>query len=217
MLSNDGFIVLAFGRAINIIQFFSIVEWMKKASIRIFLEKDVNDAEGLGEKKRKLSNFAVDIFMVVKWIFVSCVLIAGIYSNIIALLVLYLLFYNAFSYFLYHGWGSSFDPPKLVGAAALQRERKRLLSFLLAIFFSFVGFAYVYAVCIPERLEWPTSPNWLDAIYLSISNSFTLTYSGFQPLDQLARGALLLQVLNVLIFLTVLIGNSVPSVGRSKT
>lgn len=130
--------------------------------------------------------------------------------------VSYLLFFNLFSYFYYHAWGSDYPAPQLSPVESRWRDRRRLVSFLQAVLFSLLGFAYLYAFQAQSHLQWPTEPGRLDAVYLSVSNSFTLTYEGFQPSDQVGRGLLLAQVLNMFVFVAVLIGNAVPEVGRSE-
>lgn len=210
---DDGFIIRSVSRSVKLLQALSAVELWKQLGAALLRRKN---AQLTDEALRRNANLWIDWFIVIKWALVGALFWLAQDGWVALTVVSYLLFFNVFSYFYYHGWGSEYDPPKLPPRAILQRDRRRLVSFLLAFFFSLLGFAYLYAVQLPHRLEWPTEPNGLDAIYLSVSNSFTLTYSGFQPYDQLARGVLLLQVLNVFVFLAVLIGNAVPSVGRSE-
>ncbi len=209
---DDGFIINLVARSVRALQVLSVVELWKWLGIALLRRRN---AQPTAEVLRRNANLWIDWFIVFKWVLVGGLFWFAQDGWLASAVVSYLLFFNVFSYFYYHGWGSEHEPFKLPRNAALQRDRRRLVSFLLAFSFSFLGFAYLYAVQLPHRLEWPTEPNSLDAIYLSISNSFTLTYSGFQPCDQLARGVMLLQVLNVFVFLSVLIGNAVPSVGRS--
>lgn len=210
---TDGFLVLVFARLFSFIQLFSAVEWVKKLGLFLLEKKKANCGP---EDYRRAANLWIDLFVLAKWI---CVIVFTVFSSsgmFSLLLVSYLLFFNCFSYFIYHGWGSGHTVSNLTDEEQLRRDRRRLIGFLQAVFFSFLGFAYLYAFQISDRLEWPVHPNFLDGLYLSLSNSFTLTYSGFQPKDQLSRGVLLLQVVNMLFFITILVGNSVPSVGRSS-
>jgi len=155
--------------------------------------------------------------MVMKWAWLLVCIYRGFDGPIALIGTVYLLVFNLFSYSFYHGWGSDHTPPILAYDEAIWRDRRRMMSFLLAFAFSIVGFAYIYANHIHTSLEWPSTPNALDGLYLSVSNAFTLTYEGFQPCDQFGRGVLLLQVVNTLIFLTVLIGNAIPQVGQTGT
>ena len=209
---DDGFIIKLVAHSVKVLQALSVVERWKQLGVALLRRKN---AQPTVEVLRRNANLWIDCFIVFKWVLVGGLFWFSQGGWLASVVVSYLLFFNVFSYFYYHGWGSKHETPKLPQNAILQRDRRRLVSFLLAFFFSLLGFAYLYAIQLPHRLEWPTEPNKLDAIFLSVSNSFTLTYSGFQPCDQLARGVLLLQVLNVFVFLTVLIGNAVPSVGRS--
>ena len=209
----DGFLIVLFSRFFAILQAVSAVEWMKKFGFYILARSEKNHSP---EDFRRVANLWIDVFIVAKWLVVTVFLLLSCKGFLPLFVVSYLLFFNCFSYFIYHGWGSGYSAANLPVEAQLRRDRRRLISFLQAVFFSFLGFSYLYSCQIYGRLEWPTHPNFLDGLYLSLSNSFTLTYSGFQPKDQIARGVLLLQVINMLVFVTILIGNSVPVVGRSS-
>lgn len=210
--ANDGFIIRFAAWCISALQAVSAVEHWKRYGEARLRRRVANPSD---EELRRNANVWIDSFVVLKWLIVLALLLASQGGWVAAILMVYLLFFNLFSYFYYHGWGSQYQPPRLSRDEGLARDRRRLISFLLAFMFSIFGFAYLYAIQIPSRLEWPSEPNLLDAVYLSISNSFTLTYNGFQPRDQVSRGILLLQLINVFVFLTVLIGNAIPSVGRS--
>lgn len=210
---NEGFIIRIVACGVAGLQKLSAVEHWKKLGQAFLMRK--HDAPS-DEALRKNANLWIDWFILLKWALVFGLIWRMENGWLAGTVVSYLLFFNLFSYFYYHGWGSDYDPPRLDRAKAMRRDRRRLVSFLLAFLFSIFGFAYLYATQIACHLEWPSNPNRLDALYLSISNSFTLTYEGFQPKDQLARGVLLLQLINVFLFLTVLIGNAIPTVGRSE-
>lgn len=211
---SDGFLIVMFSRLFVILQAASAVEWFKKFGLYLFANSQKSPSP---EECRRIANLWIDAFIVSKWFTVMALIFFSCEGILALFFVCYLLFFNCFSYFIYHGWGSAYTVVNLSKDAQLIRDRRRLISFLQAIFFSFLGFAYLYSNQIQGRLEWPSSPNFLDGLYLSVSNSFTLTYSGFQPEDQLARGVLLLQVINMLVFVTILVGNSVPLVGRSNS
>lgn len=211
--SSDGFIIVFLSFVISQLHGLSLVEWLK--SFGLWISKTGTEPRAI-EEVRRTSNFCIDLFILLKWIVVCGFFAAGSEGRIALLVTAYLLFYNTFSYFYYHGWGSGYQIEQLSKDAALERDRRRLVSFLLAFFFTFVCFAYIYGYQYPSRFSWPTEPNRLDALYLSVSNSFTLTYEGFQPNDKIARGILLLQVVNVFVFVSVLIGSAIPSVGRSS-
>lgn len=210
---NEGFIIRIAAQMVSGLQKLSAVEHWKRLGEAVLRIRNEAPSD---ETLRRNANLWIDWFIVLKWVFVGVLIWKMEDGWLAGTAVCYLLFFNAFSYFFYHGWGSDLTPPKLDPEETIKRDRRRLVSFLLAFLFSILGFSYLYAAQIPLRLDWPTSQNWLDALFLSVSNSFTLTYEGFQPKDQLARGVLLLQLMNVFLFLTVLIGNAIPSIGRSE-
>jgi hypothetical protein len=205
---ENGFNIQVFGWLISRLQDVSLVELFKQFGVYLRKRRsaDCSDIE-----IRSAANLWVDIFVISKWLLLLLFFIFQVNGFASFLMISYLLFFNLFSYFVYHAWGSDFGPPP----PSIERDRRRLMNFLQAFFYSIVGFAYLYFIHFPCNYVWPTEANWLDAIYLSISNSFTLTYEGFQPKDRGGRGLLLLQVANVFVFLTILISNSVPNLTQS--
>lgn len=208
--SENGFLVVAVTFLIRCMHVLSLVEWVKFFGLRVFWREEKS-----GRSIRCAANFWIDVFMVAKWAWLIACIWRGLDGQIALLGTSYLIAFNLFSYSFYHGWGSDHEPPSLDYSEAIWRDRRRMMSFLLAFAFSVVGFGYIYTTHIHMSLEWPSTPNRLDGLFLSLSNAFTLTYEGFQPCDQLGRGVLLAQVLNTLIFLTVLIGNAIPNVGQT--
>jgi hypothetical protein len=211
---NDGFVILLVAKAVHLLHYLSPVEWVKHLGQAVSLaSSEVSNAEEL----RRTANIWIDVFIVSKWLTVGLLFCYRQNSWIALIFVSCLLFYNLFSYFYYHAWGSAFQVSGLSSERLLWRDRRRLVSFLLAIAFSFFGFAYLYSLQFPIYFQWPAGPSFREALYLSVSNSFAITVDGFEPLTSLARWLLILQVLNMFVFLTVLIGNSIPSVGRGST
>jgi hypothetical protein len=211
--SRDGFIIILFGGIVRLLHTLSAVEWLKSGALAIARWRG---QASTAEAKRTIANLAIDVFVVAKWAFLVTAFACGLTSSIVFLLTGYLLFFNLFSYFYYHAWGSQFPSHQLSEDALHKRDQRRLLSFLLAIAYSFLGFAYLYAFQFASHFQWPPEAGRTDALLLSICNSFTLTYGGYQPLDPLSRSLLVAQVLNMFVFITILVANSIPNLSRER-
>ncbi|WP_299212207.1 hypothetical protein [uncultured Tateyamaria sp.] len=182
---------------------------MKWITVRLFLSRKPC---GSDDEQRASANVAIDLFIFIKWSVVLAALIVRPTSDVWLYVIIYLISYNLFSYFYYHAWGGG-EP---VSARDKGRQQRRLFSFLQAFFFSILGFAFIYLVPLCEDVSWPEQVNGWDALLLSISNSFTLTYEGFQPTTRLGRTVLVIQVLNSFFFLTVLVANSLPNLSSGE-
>lgn len=163
------------------------------------------------DERKAAKNFAIDLFLIVKWLVVvlafSCEW-TGLWAE---LLVWYLIAANLFTYFYHHVWGNGFAL-----SDDLDSQRRRYVNFLLSLAFYVVCYAYLYEFHYASEIGWPD--NLIDttnAIYLSIANAFTLTYGGFSPLSQTARVLFASELINTFFFFTIIIVNSIPS-GRSK-
>ncbi len=163
--------------------------------------------------KRKCSTIAIDIFILSKWFLLIYLWVNNINSEISKYLIFYLIYSNLFTYFYYHSWGSKFTQRN--DAEALKRN---FINYLLAIAYYLACYAYLYQVHYVEMLKVNeelfdiSTLDYINAIYLSVSTAFTLTYSGIQPLTQEIRIVFLTQLINTFLFFTIIITNSVPTV-----
>lgn len=197
---QNGFIILGFGCLINGILKLSLAECIKYYAKKILSNWQPRSAAGLG----------IDVYITVKWLVLILILYIGSSNYFSLFLICYFLFFDLFNYFYFHSWGTESQYSKLTDKEQFLRERRRFVTFLLAVLYSIFGFSTIYFLFIPSELCWPSEPNLIDAVLLSVSNSFTLTYDGFSPDSQIGRSVLVSQVLSMFMFLTVLISNSVP-------
>jgi len=80
-----------------------------------------------------------------------------------------------------------------------------------------VCYAYLYQFQYAQQIGWPENViDIMNALYLSISTAFTLTYGGFTPLTQTARVLFATELINTFFFFTIIIVNSVPSNQNSE-
>jgi len=167
--------------------------------------------------KRKCSTLAIDIFILSKWVLLIYLWVNNINNEISKYLIFYLIYSNLFTYFYYHSWGSRYDQRNDVEAL-----KRNFINYLLAITYYLACYAYLYQVHYVDMLKINTdlfdvnTMDYINAIYLSVSTAFTLTYSGIQPLTQEIRIVFLTQLINTFLFFTIIITNSVPSIYKQE-
>lgn len=161
---------------------------------------------------RSYSIFAVDIYQLFKWGILLCFWIGGYTNSISKIVIYYLIYSNLFVYFYYHTWGSKFAQRRDKEAL-----RKNFINYLMAIAFYLCSYAYLYQfhyanmILIDAQYLDIKYLDYVNAIYLSVSTAFTLTYNGFQPLTQEIRNVFLTELINTFLFFTIIISNSIPS------
>lgn len=166
---------------------------------------------GIPSKKSKdyvKTRFAVDIFIIFKWILVSVFWIFSVKSIIVTIIVWYLLITNVLSHFYHHLWIRNL---LIDHHNNLDRMRRRFLTLSLAISFSFFGFAYLYAVPYFDFFQWEegTIIFW-DSIFYSISNSLTMSFGSVVPIYSVGHTVSAVQLLIMFIFFSVLLSVSIP-------
>jgi hypothetical protein len=209
MTNSNGPLIIGIRGLVEALQWLSVVEWMKWLAVRQLVNRNPSASS---DERRSFANNAIDVFIIIKWLVVLVALVTRAEGETWSYVLTYLVFFNLFSYFYYHAWGGGYP----VSPGDKDRQQRRLLSFLQAFFFSIFAFAYIYLVPLCEDVLWPEQANGLDALLLSVSNSFTLTYEGFQPATRLGRAVLVIQVLNSFFFLTVLVANSLPNLSGGE-
>ncbi|GAB6069907.1 hypothetical protein JCM30760_10040 [Thiomicrorhabdus hydrogeniphila] len=153
------------------------------------------------------SNIAIDIFQVSKWVLLIYLWVTNNNSTTSFLIIAYLMFTNLFTYFYYHVWGSKFS--QRLDKDTLNRK---FVNFLLAVSFYLACYAYLYHCHYSDFISWPDGQiDWVNATYLSVSTTFTLTYGGFSPLTQQIRIIFMTELVTTFLFLAIIISNSVPN------
>jgi hypothetical protein len=161
---------------------------------------------------RSYSTIAIDIYQIFKWGLLVFFWLSENNSLTSKLIIYYLIYSNLFVYFYYHTWGSKYKQRN-------DREalKKNFLNYLMAIAFYLFSYAYLYKfhyngmILIDSKLLNISVLDSINAIYLSISTAFTLTFGGFQPLTQEVRVVFLSELINTFLFFTIIVSNSIPS------
>lgn len=201
----NGFIFPFFNALINVLYYTNLVELFKffgKICARLSSEQPISK-----ERIIQFSNIAIDIFQLFKWGILIFFWMAS-YDTITAkLIIAYLIYSNLFVYFYYHVWGSKYNQ-----RSDRETLNRKFLNYLLAIAFYLCCYAYLYQFHYSQIIKWPENEiDFLNAIYLSVANAFTLTYPGFEPLTQQARTLFMTELINTFLFFTIIMANSVPN------
>ena len=152
-------------------------------------------------------SFAIDLYEVGKWAVVIWFVVFSIQNRFALILIVYLLASNLFSHFYYHIWHEN----SLKGKIGALQSRRRFLSFVLALVFSFVAYSYVFSVfrC---SFDWPEGHfSTINSLFFSISNAFTLVYGDTGPNDASGYYLAASQVAYTFFFVVIIIVQSIPT------
>ncbi|HDO1310417.1 hypothetical protein ACE1B4_13180 [Aeromonas veronii] len=152
-------------------------------------------------------NIAIDVFQIFKWAILLFFWGCNFTEKSCEIIIWYFISSNLFTYFYYHVWGSNYAQHQ-----TRESMNRRFVNTMLAISYYIASYAYLYQYHYFSQLKWADNKiDLINAIYLSIANSFTLAYEGFAPLTQDVRVVLISQTINTFLFFTIIIGNSIPN------
>jgi len=197
---RNGIIYPIFNWCIKILYYINVVEWLKKALVKIF--KGCFD-------KIAISRFAVDSFILFKWGFVLILMKYHYENDSITFIVWYLIWSNIYTYFYYHIWKD--DSANSIHSNPT-RLRRRFITLLTSIGFSNLSFAYLYRIPYYKSFDWKLEiPKNIQSLWYSCANSLTANYEYVKPLDKTGTDLTIIQLAISFIFLTMILGNSTPS------
>ena len=195
-------ILSVFQAVVCVFWWLSIIEHLK--ALAIFLSS--RGAVGDQEKHLAARSIAIDLYEILKWLALASFFVLGSASPLAVAVTAYLLASNLFSHFYYHIWRDS--PAAIITHQQMQR---RLTSFVLAFAFAILAFGFVY-YSIPSQISWPDNEvSIVNALYLSVANTFTLTYGDAGPASGDARALFVSQVVYAFVFVVMIIAKSLPS------
>lgn len=183
--------------------YLNAVEYVKKFTAFIYKSRnpDKPNDDRTGE------NFGIDLFIILKWILISVLIVCKIDSYISLLVTYYLIAANTYSYFYYHVWDE-----RAFADMSVERSKRRFVNFLISIAFYIYCYAYIYYVHVPCEILWPDhNVDFINSAYLSLATAFTLTYGGFAPETQFVRVLFASELINTFVFLTIIVSNSIPT------
>lgn len=205
---NNGFIYPLVDGLVQFLKFFNLAELFKLIAR--------NSAKGWFVLKKKplertclitASNIGIDAYQIFKWGALFIIWSNGWGNRLSLILIAYLVFSNAFSYFYYHVWGSNFQQ---VGGR--ESSRRRFINMLMAILYYLACYACIYHVHYAHFFSWPGGgPDFINAIYLSLEKAFAPSYAYLHSAPFTLRIIMISEVLNTFLFFTVIFSSSVPN------
>lgn len=205
---KNGILYTFFKLIFDNFRFLTLVEFFK------FLAKKINPKKNNLDYKLLYSRNAVDIFMLLKWMFILIIARFSYSNNFVLIIVWYLLITNIYSYFYYHIWS---DEALNTSSFEKDRIRRRFLNLILAIGFSNFCFAYLYKL--PYHLDFNWSNNIITfqkAIWFSLSNSIGGNYNAVKPINDFSNSVSMIQLIITFIFITIIVGKSIPQTNSKK-
>ena len=177
-------------------EWINLVEYFKMIAVKIWPAQKV-----------AASRFAVDLFIVLKWLLIALVWVNQLNNLFIISLVWYLIISNLYTYFYYHTWKANLAS----GTFDLDGVKRRFLNLLFAVSFNILCFGYLYAVPYSSNFNWsnPSSKN-VDAFLFSVSNTITIEFEYVVGITKLAQAISMMESATTFIFLTIILSNSIP-------
>lgn len=200
----------------------NLVEYFKKFAVWMCSFKVVK-VQNSEEREIKIKSLAIDIYKLIKLVFLLSIWIFNVRSNFVTVIVIYLIITTLMTYLKYHFWNKNRNND-------FERNRRRFLSMILS--FGFIVLAYGYLYDIPfentivkqsivlveedekEDLNGCEVINWDEALLYSISNSFGGNYSNIVAVNKLGDWLSLSQVIITFSYLTFIFSKSVFGEGN---
>lgn len=199
---KNGFIYIIFNFMFEKLKYLNLVELFKYVA-----EKVIPSPSNQDDKNIYIRN-AVDLFIILKWLFVVATWKFQYNSNFITIVVWYLIITNVYTYLYYHVWDKeSLNTENFL----IDRVRRRFITLMQSIFFSNICFAYLYNV--PYRIDFTWSAAKTDcikSIWFSISNSLAANYSEVCAFTDFGNNVAMVQLIITFVFITIILGKSIP-------
>ena len=186
----------------------TLVEWFKYFAVKLNPDKNSID------KRLTYSRVSVDLFIILKWLFVLILAKLDLSNCFLTFFVWYLLLTNIYTYFYYHIWT---EEALNTENFAIDRIRRRFINLMLAVGYSDLCFAYLYKLPYVKELQWSdNSITFLKSIWYSISNSLAANYEGVSASSDLGNSIAMTQLIITFIFVTIILGKSIPQTNSNQ-
>lgn len=205
---HNGYLYPFVNKCLTFLKYLNLVEGFKYIGQKL-TPKNCSD-----EIKIKYSRISVDLFIITKWLFIILLWIFKVKNEWLVSIVWYLLAMNLYTYFYYHTWAS-----EILNDVNLDVDRikRRFLNLMLSIFYSIFGFAYLYSNPYSPNFNWSEGkPTVVQSLWFSISNSLTANFDQVKPITNLGYSISMIQLLMMFMFLTVIIGGTIPQLGSIR-
>ncbi len=201
---HNGVLYPVLNSAVNAMKYLCLVEGYK------FIGKKFAGSDNSLEIK--YSRIAVDIFIITKWLFLAMLWTLGVKDKWTTVVIWYLLATNLYTYFYYHSWAietladTYFDPDRI---------KRRFNNLIMAFSYALFGFAYLYNLPYAQDFSWSNGkPTFIQSLWFSISTSLTAGYDQVKPSTNAGYSISMIQLLMMFVFLTIIIGGSIPQVNQ---
>ena len=129
-------------------------------------------------------------------------------SILVSYFIWYLIYSNLYTYFYYHVWSKEAMNTE---DFEIDRIRRRFVTLMLSIGFSNVCFAFLFRIVYLSDFDWSDKiPLNTKALWFSFANSLTANYEYVKPITQSGAEITLTQLIVSFIFLTIILGKSIP-------
>lgn len=151
--------------------------------------------------------FSVDLFIILKWLFIAILWQYNVKNEYVNLVVWYLVFTNVYTYFYYHIWDKNINKSEF----DFDRIKRRFLNLGISIAFNVFTFAYLFAQPFSNNFKWNNGfSNFQDSVLYSLASSFTTSYEPVVTITTIGQRLTLLETAISFIFLTIILSNSIP-------
>lgn len=151
--------------------------------------------------------FSVDLFIILKWLFIAFIWQFNIKNEFINVIVWYLIFTNVFTYFYYHTWDKNINKDEF----DFDRIKRRFLNLGLSIAFNTYSFAYLFSQPFSNNFKWNSGfSTFQDSFLYSLANSFSVSYESVETITTIGQRLTLIETAISFIFLTIILSNSIP-------
>jgi hypothetical protein len=207
---DNGLIYPTISILLTILHKLSIIEWIKDLVCKniVAFYKNTYSLETIQRKQRRASNITIDLFIIIKYLFVITLWKLDYSNNLTNIITFYLLFYNLFTYFYHHLWSEVAIKDMYL---TVHRVRRRFIALFTSTFFMIITYGYLYRVVIDTKFKWANEVvSSKKALLYSISNSFAGSYQGLTPLNEMAELVKVSQTIMMFTFISLILARSLP-------
>ena len=203
-IRGNGFIYPIIKFVINMIKYLNLVELFKCIAKHIVSGNNVVAA----------LRISVDIFIVLKWLFIIVIWTFGYSNPFLSIFVWYLIITNLYTYFYYHIWS---DEALNTDNFTKDRIRRRFINLILAFAYSIFCFAYLFQFVYFLDINWDNkSISFVNAVMFSFNNSLGGSYNDINPQTGLGHFICSIELLITFIFATLILSRSIPQTNSPK-
>jgi hypothetical protein len=197
---QDGFIYELINVIVSSLNYLNIVQLFK------FVAKKLTPTNSSEDEIIANANIAIDIFIVLKWVFIIFLWLNDTTSPFWTLAVGYLIWSNLHTYFYHHLWKKD----KNLG---YKKTRRRFMNLIQALVFSNIAFAYLYSSVFYNNFSWGfySGDKYLGSVIYSFLQSFFIGSNNIYPVNSNGGLVSMIQVLVSFLFITVILSTSIPT------